>query len=630
MIKRSRIKQRICSSQGQKISLTLLIVGVFFFAQTFAAETTTEGSKFLEGAHKVISDITKLMSWIWIVLATLAGKFMTNDMVYGSWLHLDAYLRKLRNICKNFANFGLLGFLLWEIIQFITKKTGNIQDVVKKSVIAGILIQASWFIVAVLLDVSTIATSAIASFPTQFIDANPISKDMLRKEIGENMKPYTTIIDKNWNPTIRKDGESSNADVEKLLEKIMPKNDSVAGPLVYIWATTLKIQNVLDHPPTQDPTTKKIITTSLLQFLMIGIYTISLVLLLVANIIRIGLLRVIIPLSPILMLMFTFGKEAGKQGIAKNFNVSVILHAIFKPVIFTAALSLVMVFIVSMQNIMISGNDQSFRIQGTTFSYEKEKGASMEVDDLSKTTINDTVFTQASNIGKNIFSNMIIYFSTIFLLWYVVKIALKSGGGTIGDAMSGLTERIEETAKLTPIFPVGGGYSWNALGKTSGQLVEATAKGFNMDTEGRWRQTQNKKFKNKINEMLGTLSSWEVDDRKLLEKAKDSNDSWAFFKETNRIINEEGRQGGLNIAQSEKRRTLLEERLRKEQNKTWDLKSLGFSGRLWEGEESLDTFLKKDKNRKVIDNTLNKDGKIKVNSYEDFENAVYGKKQKEE
>jgi hypothetical protein len=44
-------------------------------------------------------------------LANLAGKLMTNDIVYGSFLHLDASLWTLWNIMKNFANFAL-GFMV--------------------------------------------------------------------------------------------------------------------------------------------------------------------------------------------------------------------------------------------------------------------------------------------------------------------------------------------------------------------------------------------------------------------------------------------------------------------------------------------------------------------------------------
>lgn len=456
MTKLSHIKQRLLSSQGQKISLTFLIVGVFFFASTFAQgspETNTQTSKLLINAQYVIWELTKLFSRSWILLATLAGKFMTNDMVYGSWLHLDVYLWKLRNICKNFANFALLGILLREIIQYVTKKTGSIQSIVTKSVIAGILIQASWFIMAALLDISTIATAAIGSFPSHFIDSNAFSKWTMSNEIDLNINAYKLIFDKNMSPTLEETNEKdkTTTTVDELIQKIMPKNDSVAGPLIYIWASTLKIQNALIRPKNQDINVEKVFTTSVLQFLAIGIYCITLILLLITNIIRVGLLWVIIPLSPILVLMFTLWKSMGKEGIAKNFDIGVILNAIFKPAIFTWVLSLVLIFIVSMQNIMTSGNDQSFTIQWTTFGSSGSL-ATMEVKDLFKTSINDTVFTQAGNMGKNIFSNIIIYFATIFLLRYLVKIAATSGGWTIWETMTKATWLVENMASTTPIL----------------------------------------------------------------------------------------------------------------------------------------------------------------------------------
>jgi hypothetical protein len=57
------------------------------------------------------------MSRGWVVLAALAGKFMTNDRVFGSALHMDIYLWKIWNIMKNFANFTLLAILLGSIIK---------------------------------------------------------------------------------------------------------------------------------------------------------------------------------------------------------------------------------------------------------------------------------------------------------------------------------------------------------------------------------------------------------------------------------------------------------------------------------------------------------------------------------
>ena len=147
---------------------------------------------------------------------------------------MDAYLWKLRNICKNFANFGLLGILLWNIIQFITKKTGSIQSIITKSVVAGVLIQASWFIVAALLDISTIATAALSSFPSNFIDSNAFSKETITKNIEESIQNHILKLDKEGGVSIEEDKDAPRLTTEELIEKIMPKDYSVSGPLVYI------------------------------------------------------------------------------------------------------------------------------------------------------------------------------------------------------------------------------------------------------------------------------------------------------------------------------------------------------------------------------------------------------------
>lgn len=631
MSKRSRIKQRICSSQGQKISLTLLIVAIFFFASTFAqwTETTTKEPKFILNIQYIIEQWIKILSRSWVLLATLAGKFMTNDMVYGSWLHLDAYLWKLRNICKNFANFGLLGILLRQIIQFVTKKTGNIQSIVTTSVIAGILIQASWFIMAILLDISTIATAAIASFPTHFIDGNALSKQTISDEISKNIQSYTLRFNDKMEPSIDKNPDSDIKSIEELIEKITPKSDSVVGPLIYIWASTLRIQNALNNQT--DPNLKSTVTTSVLQFLLIAIYSVTLILLVVANIIRVWLLRVIIPISPILILMFALGKDGGKDGIAKNFNIPVILNAIFKPVIFTGVLSLILIFIVSMQNMMTTGNTSSFQIQGTTLS-SSSWSASIEFNGLAKTTINDSVFTEVGNTGKNIFSNLIIYFSSVFLLRYLVKIAATSGGGTIGDAMSGLTKKFEDAAKLAPVFPVGGGVGWNAL-KASGYKAysDTLSKGFDMETDWTWRRKENKGFNKRISGKFKILSGWDEYDYNDISNSINSNDPNKFFKTTKDIITKDGggRQGGLSFSGNSQRKELFKKRLekfpKKDQNGLWN----------YTKDQDIDKFLQDkewwDERRKILHDKLKSAGNDKEPStYKDFVSTRYGKLEKED
>jgi len=72
---------------------------------------------------------------------------MTNDFVYGAFIHMDIYLWKIRNIMKNFANFALAGLVLFSIIKSLAGKEAlDVKKVITNTLVAGILIQASWFL----------------------------------------------------------------------------------------------------------------------------------------------------------------------------------------------------------------------------------------------------------------------------------------------------------------------------------------------------------------------------------------------------------------------------------------------------------------------------------------------------
>jgi hypothetical protein len=75
----------------------------------------------------------------------------------------------------------------------------------------------------------------------------------------------------------------------------------------------------------------------------------------------------------------------------------------------------------------------------------------MDINGLATVNINDTVFEDASNVGKNIFSNIIMYFATVFLLRYLIKTAVTSGSGTIKDVMEKSTNMMQRMASTVPI-----------------------------------------------------------------------------------------------------------------------------------------------------------------------------------
>ncbi|MCR5412950.1 MAG: hypothetical protein K6E76_08460 [Patescibacteria group bacterium] len=74
---------------------------------------------------------------------------------------MDGILWNLWNICKNISNFAIGAVFLFSIFRYILQQKGELKNVIKNCLIAGVLVQISWFLVATLIDVSTIATYGI-------------------------------------------------------------------------------------------------------------------------------------------------------------------------------------------------------------------------------------------------------------------------------------------------------------------------------------------------------------------------------------------------------------------------------------------------------------------------------------
>ena len=130
-----------------KLALVILILGLFFVMPTFAAGT---GPSMLSDTRDFLTKLIGFLSRVWIFLAIIAGKLMTNDLVYGTFMHLDKYLRDIWNIMKNFANFGLALMILVSIVKHVINKgdaDNSPQKIVVKALLAGVLIQMSRFAV---------------------------------------------------------------------------------------------------------------------------------------------------------------------------------------------------------------------------------------------------------------------------------------------------------------------------------------------------------------------------------------------------------------------------------------------------------------------------------------------------
>jgi hypothetical protein len=140
---------------------------------------------------------------------------------------MDIYLRKIWNIIKNFANFALVGIVLRNIVSNLVGKKGmDIKNLITKTLIAGVLIQASRFLVGALVDVSTIATSAVGAFPASFLKTDIKLQNNIQNSLIKT--PKNIVIDmENINERIET-VSTDNTINESARNEILPTYNSVS------------------------------------------------------------------------------------------------------------------------------------------------------------------------------------------------------------------------------------------------------------------------------------------------------------------------------------------------------------------------------------------------------------------
>ena len=128
----------------------------------FAADGQTQeqktAEKKLEEWEKSLLFVNKTVYVLIYPVLALAWKLVDNSLVYWEVFGFDAVLWKLWNIVKNLANFTLWFIFLFKIFKYLIDWKEKVKDIILKALIAWIWIQASWFIMATLIDASTILT----------------------------------------------------------------------------------------------------------------------------------------------------------------------------------------------------------------------------------------------------------------------------------------------------------------------------------------------------------------------------------------------------------------------------------------------------------------------------------------
>ncbi len=175
------------------------------------------------GLRQIMDMVLKLIYLLLRPLLVVAGLALDNTLVYASVFHLDAPLWKFRNMMKNFANFTLWFMVLFAIIKSILTNSWewSLKDeksplgIIKITLIAGILIQASRFLLAALVDVSTIATYAVGWLPLSVLKNTTIgNKKILSVNSSIDLNKFDVLSTewenfKVWYSTNYQDGNTT-------------------------------------------------------------------------------------------------------------------------------------------------------------------------------------------------------------------------------------------------------------------------------------------------------------------------------------------------------------------------------------------------------------------------------------
>lgn len=204
-------------------------VGSEVFAQN--NDNATQSLSFEQQATEwywLMSFAQKLVYVLIYPVLIVAGKLIDNSLVYWEVFWFDAILWKLWVIVRNLANFGLWFIFIYKIFEFLIKgqKWEEIKKLLVSTLIAWIWIQASWFVMAALIDLSTILTYWVWWLPISVLwwdnsnssgeegkkkeDYNPyILKTVVSVDAKDmdSMHVYMTNTDKDMDWNVIKDDE---------------------------------------------------------------------------------------------------------------------------------------------------------------------------------------------------------------------------------------------------------------------------------------------------------------------------------------------------------------------------------------------------------------------------------------
>lgn len=526
-MKFSKIWNRI-NKPKCKIILWCVFVFIIFGWGVFAQSNISDTS-WLGMLGQVLNFIVWILSWLWVVLSVWAGKLMSNSFVYWEFINLDEILRQWRNIMKNFANFALWFMVIFYIFKGMFSQewvAAWFKDKIVKILIAVVSIQASWFLFAAVVDVSTILTASISSLSSQVIYWDNDLQNQYKSTLSNVMNvKYTVKYDPNKNTNPWSDFEQSNLnpqESQELMDSLLPSSDNLSGPFLFMWLSIFEFQNFTN--PWADLELWKanwedVLSSVTLNLVLILFFSVMMALLFIFNLFRVLVLRVIIPFMPIIILLWAFDKDMAEK-LWWITDLKNILLLIFKPVFYVLFMSIAMIVLILTHQMLSDrnytrtlNNMETVKVTNVAAQGQEEASSTMEVENLFRFTLNS---------AKHWLWSLFVFALSLAILWMLVKLAVSQWTGIkmIDNSMNKIWDTANKGLWAIPVLPVPGGKVWITAMQN---VINKDPKAYQTFMDKRSQDSQ------ELRKFLGIDDDLE---KRLEELAgRWSSNFWAIFKE---------------------------------------------------------------------------------------------------
>ena len=465
-----------------RISIVVLIVWLMWFSdRSFASD-----SENFEILGWSLNYIVSVLAWIWIFFAKLAWTFLTNKWIYGEVLWWDALLWRFWNLMKNIANFSLWFYFVYTVFKWLIMQgkqdiTKKLKDIILWLLIAWVWIQASRFLIAAVIDVSTVTLAAAWSFPSQIISDSPYIENWIKQSLSDYLDPSWNHVDKGKEISIfSKDAKASSyletryveinetKTFEEFLDDLMPDQNDVSWPLYFLWFTILKTNVVTSIDTASEKWAKATILNTIIQWWTTIVFAIEMLVLCILALMRLIYLWMFIVLSPLAVLLWCIDKANkktswwdGKWFLSKFTNQisfrSFFIN-VFKPTIIVLWFWIAVIFVSLMNKVILDNVGKEFDMKWTKISSKL---------DPSKNTWNDWDQTYTTNMDTNLLSftitsawksilEVVLCIVTVMIVYLIISLAVKMWDSKdfVSKKISKLQEWLWDFMTSVPVIPV--------------------------------------------------------------------------------------------------------------------------------------------------------------------------------